>query len=171
MGSSGTEMGLFISTDSAGNVYITGTFEDAVDFGNDFGTTDIKTSAGNEDIFLVRINANGTYAGARRMGGVGKDWGTGTSADSSGNVYITGMFGDAVDFGNDFGTTDIKTSSGDKDIFITKLTVHFPIVDSHDFDGNNTSDVAVWRPSSGRWYVKGVGSYLWGILGDVPLVR
>ena len=34
-----------------------------------------------------------------------------------------------------------------------------------DFDGNGTSDVAVFRPSDGRWYVNGGTSVAWGTRG------
>jgi hypothetical protein len=47
--------------------------------------------------------------------------------------------------------------------------VHLPVFDGHDFDGDNTSDIAVWRPSSGRWYIRGIGVHVWGTSGDVPV--
>jgi hypothetical protein len=43
------------------------------------------------------------------------------------------------------------------------------IFDGHDFNGNGSSDVSVFRPSTGRWYIKGVGSYVWGTTGDIPV--
>jgi hypothetical protein len=30
------------------------------------------------------------------------------------------------------------------------------------------SELAVWRPSSGTWYVRGVGGVQWGAPGDIP---
>jgi hypothetical protein len=45
----------------------------------------------------------------------------------------------------------------------------FPIFHGHDFDGNGTADVSVFRPSNGYWYVRG-GSYVkWGVAGDIPV--
>jgi hypothetical protein len=45
----------------------------------------------------------------------------------------------------------------------------FYIFHGHDFDGNGSSDVSVFRPSNGRWYIKGVGGYIWGTIGDIPV--
>jgi hypothetical protein len=40
-----------------------------------------------------------------------------------------------------------------------------------DYDGNGRTDIAVFRPSSGYWFVKGQMIVQWGTSGDVPLVR
>jgi hypothetical protein len=41
--------------------------------------------------------------------------------------------------------------------------------DGHDFDGNGTSDVSVWRPYDGKWYIRGMTAIPWGIQGDIPV--
>lgn len=43
------------------------------------------------------------------------------------------------------------------------------IYDGHDFDGNGASDISVWRPSNGKWYIRDIGSYAWGAIGDIPV--
>ena len=46
-----------ITTDFSGNVYVTGFFSGTVNFGLDFGTTDNKTSAGQGDIFIAKLES------------------------------------------------------------------------------------------------------------------
>jgi hypothetical protein len=38
-----------------------------------------------------------------------------------------------------------------------------------DYDGNGTTDLAVWRPSNGTWYVHNGATTQWGEAGDVPV--
>jgi hypothetical protein len=121
MGGTLYDWGYMITTNSSGNVYVTGGFGGTVNFGLDFGATDNTTSAGARDIFIAKINANGTYGWTKIMGGTQQDMGQSITTDSSGNVYATGAFRDVVNFGLDFGTTDTKTSAGDADTYVIKL--------------------------------------------------
>jgi hypothetical protein len=144
------ESGSSIATDLAENIYVTGRFEQTVNFGADFGTSDIKASAGSSDVFVTQVYADGGYGWSHRVGGTSDDVGNCIDANLTGDSFITGHFTSSVDFGVDFGTTDIKTAGAEWFSFVTKLTVLLPIFDGHDFDGNGTTDIAVWRPSNGR---------------------
>jgi hypothetical protein len=119
MGGSSDDDGQAVAVDSSGNVYITGYFQQTVDF-NPGGTADSHTSAGYEDIFLTKINSDGSYGYTKTMGGNSDDDGQAVAVDGSGNVYITGSFQQTVDF-NPGGTADSHTSAGEEDIFLTKI--------------------------------------------------
>lgn len=60
---------------------------------------------------------------------------------------------------------------GSRDTFVTKL-IDIPlayIFDGHDFDANGSSEISIFRPSTGRWYVRDIGNYAWGTSGDIPI--
>ena len=40
---------------------------------------------------------------------------------------------------------------------------------TNDFNGNGTADLAVFRPSTGQWFINGVGSPSFGLTDDVPV--
>jgi hypothetical protein len=126
LGGPGEDRGLAGSADTSGNVFLTGAFSDTVDFREDWGTgVDLKTSNGWRDIFVTRINADGSYGWTRCMGGAESDWGYGIAADGSGSVYVTGAFKVSVDFRADWGDgSDWKSTPWANtwaDVFVTKI--------------------------------------------------
>jgi YVTN family beta-propeller protein len=46
---------------------------------------------------------------------------------------------------------------------------NYYVFHGHDFDGNGVSDISVWRPSNGRWYIRDQGVESWGRAGDIPV--
>jgi len=46
---------------------------------------------------------------------------------------------------------------------------HQPVYDGHDFNGDQRTDVAVWRPESGNWLIRGIGEVAYGQEGDIPV--
>ncbi|HEU0137242.1 MAG TPA: T9SS type A sorting domain-containing protein [Flavobacterium sp.] len=103
--------------DAAGNVYTTGYFTDTADFDIGSGTFNLSSN-GWYDIFVQKTDSNGNLVWAKQFGGGGFDLGTGISTDNAGNVFITGVFEESVDFSPGGGTL---TSLGGQDIFILKL--------------------------------------------------
>lgn len=82
--------------DASGNTYLTGTFgPNAL-----FGDTNLLAVEGEDDrdIFVSKLDSDGNWVWARRDGGVSVDGGVSIDIDSSGNLYVTGTFGDSVLF-------------------------------------------------------------------------
>jgi hypothetical protein len=119
MGGTGQEAGGLSTTDALGNIYTTGSFRNTVDFNPGAGTFNL-TSNGVNDIFIQKLDANGTFIWAKNMGGTGSASGAGITADALGNTYTTGAFENTVDFDPGAGTFNL-TSNGAYDIFIQKL--------------------------------------------------
>ncbi|HLP88021.1 MAG TPA: SBBP repeat-containing protein [Nostocaceae cyanobacterium] len=119
LGGSNRDRGNSIAVDSMGNVYTTGYFEGTADFDPGSGTSNL-TSNGDRDIFISKLNSNGSFAWAKNLGGSSIDYGNGIAVDSMGNVYTTGYFQNTVDFDPGSGTSNL-TSNGYNDIFISKL--------------------------------------------------
>ena len=52
---------------------------------------------------------------------------------------------------------------------VTPVTVHFAPSLPSDFNGDGTSDIAVFRPSTGTWYVRNQFTTQFGLPGDIPV--
>jgi outer membrane protein assembly factor BamB len=122
IGGSSYDWGSNVAVDSAGAVYTTGAFSGSVNFNP--GGQSILPSAGAVDIFVWKLNADGTFAAAAAMGGPGYDYVHGIALDAQGNVYTTGGFRDTANF-NPNGTYDLTVNGSDggyQDVFVSKLT-------------------------------------------------
>lgn len=118
-GGKGYNFSSTIRTDDKGNVYTCGSFEDIVNF-NPGIPTDTLSSNGSRDIFISKLDSQGNFICVKRMGGTGDDMGLGLAIDASNNIITTGYFNDKVDFDPSSNIFNL-TSSGDNDIFISKL--------------------------------------------------
>ncbi|MCE3294903.1 MAG: hypothetical protein K0R65_617 [Crocinitomicaceae bacterium] len=108
-----------MDVDLSGNVYTTGSFNETVDFDPDAGTS-YFTSAGNEDIFVHKMDPSGNFIWAKSFGGSSVDQSYSISTDSSGNVYTTGSFRESGDFNPGAGTNILSSVQND-DVFVQKM--------------------------------------------------
>ena len=101
-----------LATDGAGNLYVSGWFDDTNDFD---GTT--LTSYGGQDAFVAKYNSAGNLQWVRQAGGTSPDWdcARGVGVDAAGNVYVTGGFLGTATFDGTF-----LTSLGSEDCFLAK---------------------------------------------------
>jgi hypothetical protein len=114
---------LVVDTSTAtGGIYTTGFFQSIVDFDPGIGVYNL-TSAGDDDIFVSKLDSSGNFVWAIQMGGAAEDRSYSIAVDASsgtGAVYNTGFFNGTVDFNPGTGTYNL-VSAGLGDIFVSKL--------------------------------------------------
>src|SRR3569832_1372943 len=86
-----------LAVDGAGNAFVTGVFSGTRNFDLVSGA-DSHTSAGGDDVFITKINSNGTYGWSRTIAGTGNDEAYAVALDTAGNVYATGDVSGYTDF-------------------------------------------------------------------------
>ena len=119
IGGAGNDCAYSLCTDGFNNVYTAGSFNGTVDFDNGPLTHNI-TSAGSNDIFILKCDATGNFTTAKTMGGAGDDIAWAMAADNGGFIYTTGIYNGTADFDPGTGNYNL-TSSGGSDLFISKL--------------------------------------------------
>ncbi|WP_438001744.1 SBBP repeat-containing protein [Sorangium sp. So ce185] len=116
-GGPGTDEGRGIASDAAGNLYITGFFSGTVDFGDG-----PLTSAGQEDIFLVKLDPSGTLLWSKRFGSGLSEKGHAVAVDGSGNIVLSGSYTGGLGAATvDFGGGPLDNSDTYGLVFAVKL--------------------------------------------------
>ncbi|WP_438029707.1 hypothetical protein [Sorangium sp. So ce233] len=116
-GSTGLDNGLSIVSDASGNYYVSGDFEGTVDFG-----AGPLTSAGQSDIFLLKLDPSGLVIWSRRYGTEFDDWSGVMTVDGDGNIFLAGLYGGVMGMfpGPDFGGGPIS-GGDDTGVFVAKF--------------------------------------------------
>jgi gliding motility-associated-like protein len=86
------------AVDKWGNVYVTGYFEDTVQF----GTSTMQTTNAKTEMFLAKYNTTGGLVwikAANNKGDSSNNAGASVITDTLGNIYVTGNFYDSVEIG------------------------------------------------------------------------
>ena len=100
-----------IAVDNSGNVLVAGSMAETLAFGRDQ-----LTSAGADDMFVAKYNADGKRIWAKRFGGTDVDAFHSVVTDKNGNTYATGVFR------GQFSMTGRQvTSAGKADVLVIKL--------------------------------------------------
>jgi hypothetical protein len=128
-----------ISIDHEGNVFTTGYFKDTVDFDPGTGTANLASSTTYGNVFISKLDNDGDFVWAKRLGGTEVIRAKSVKTDAAGNIYTMGIFAGTIDFDPNAGTQILTTSMGpygwsNGNIFISKL----------DNDGNY-----IWAKNTG----------------------
>ena len=91
---------------------------------------------------------------------------TGNSYSSSPSISADGAYVAFASLATNLVAGQSDTN-GNYDVFLFKRTAGHPPVS--DFNGDGTSDIAVFRPSNGGWYIQGQAGAVFGTSTDIPV--
>lgn len=108
----GTATSLHISnthTNINNQFVVTGYFNHSVDFDMGSGNYTLTASGsfGDEDIFISSYDTAGNFNWAKEIGYWYKDFATGITCDTAGNIYTSGTYSNTVDFDPGAGTSTL----------------------------------------------------------------
>jgi len=115
-----------ITTNVLGNIIIAGSFSGTTDFDPGAGLNNL-TTAGADDIFILKLDAIGNFIWAKQAGGITADIPEAVALDPLENVYATGRFNLTSDFDPGPGTFNLTTvgnTDGITDVFVLKLAAN-----------------------------------------------
>ncbi len=101
-----------ISTDSDGNVIMTGYFYGTTMIGND-----VYTAYGSQDVFMAKFDPQGNFLWSYRAGGEMADYISAVNCDPDNNVIISGYYYNQIAFGD----TTLYSIAG-SDIYLAKYS-------------------------------------------------
>lgn len=117
-----------VASDSEGNVYVSGKFEDSLIIE---GQNQTITSNGMADIMLVKYDKNGNWQWTKQFGSTQEDNVFDTDCDNQGNVILSGYFQGVVQFGN-----FTLTSQGGFDMMVLKINPEGNVLWAKNFGGS-----------------------------------
>ena len=138
-----------VAIDATGNCFVTGWFANTANF----GATNL-VSAGGWDIFVAKLSPSGDLQWVRQIGGTYTwDWSWSVAADSSGNCYVAGKYGNTASFG----PTNL-TSTGGQDAFVAKYDGDGTLLWVRSGGGSTGDDigVSVTTDADGACYAAGI---------------
>ena len=158
-------------SDSLGNIYITGSFSDSLDFNPGSGIHHLYNEQFTA-IYLASYNKYGGFRWAFEIGKIGfLNQGSAIKVDNKGYLYLTGTFFGLVDFDPDTSVTSLLSDCG-SDCFFAKYDTLGNFVWVKHIDGNyETFGKSIQIAPSGNIYLAGwfrdptdfdpgVGSYI-----------
>src|SRR5262249_41449368 len=117
----------YVALDAAGNPWVAGGFCGTADF----GPYTLSAFTNSQDIFVAKLDGSsgavqkalqvGSHSGV--AGGTTSGWAQGLTLDAGGNVFVTGVFFNTVDFDPDPAAQYNLTPKGadSRDAFVLKL--------------------------------------------------
>ena len=115
----GIDRGSALDIDEANNIYISGSFQDSLDFDPGVDTL-YKQANGSRDFFILKLNSDGSFNWVNTYGGPFSDFCYDIKVDNQANIILTGTYRNQTFFDpND--TLQLLTGTQYHNLFILKL--------------------------------------------------
>ncbi|MBK7964976.1 MAG: T9SS type A sorting domain-containing protein [Bacteroidetes bacterium] len=152
---SASAVGINMAHDNFGNVFLSGTFQDTIDFDPGLGNAWLS-STGAYDIFLAKFNGQGNLIWVKAFAGTTFDGPVGLVVDNGGNPILLGQFQQTLDVNPDPNVSNNITSFGNEDLFLAKLDSTGNFLWAKQFGGANSDFPTMLRQDvSGNLIVSG----------------
>jgi hypothetical protein len=160
LGGSGVDNGEGIAMDRGGNVYVMG--DSTASWGSP-----LRAYSGGIDTFGANLTSSGALNSLAFLGGSDSDYGRGGIAVDESGTYISGY--SAATWGS-----PVRAFAGSySNAFAARVNLPHPCplagMPLYDLSGDCRTDVAVFRPSTGAWYIRNQYSTSYGSAGDRPV--
>jgi PKD repeat protein len=123
--------------DNQNNVYVSGTFSGTTDFDPGNGVLNY-THQGNSDMFIQKLDANGTLVWAITMGGPGDNEIAAICTDNQGHIFICGALTQEADMDPSSGIYEIGNSGGMAFVAAYDSEGNFIFANAYDTDASLT---------------------------------
>ncbi|MFK8038088.1 MAG: T9SS type A sorting domain-containing protein [Crocinitomicaceae bacterium] len=123
-----------VVTDSLNNIFITGLFEDTVDFDPSIDTFNL-ISSGNRDVFVIKLDYVGNLIWAKGFGSQYDVIASAIEIDDSSNIYLTGNYKYNMNVEINNVSTSLS-SNGISDAYVTKIDSNGSVIWLQSFGGN-----------------------------------
>ena len=140
-----------LSIDQAGNIYVCGQYRGIADFNAGAGNGQLS-SAGESDIYVLKLNPAGGFTWVRSIGGTKVETVDDLVVDPNGWVYTMGVFRNIADFDPGPGTANLSTIGIYANLFVQKM---------------DTAGTYVWAKQVGGTYFQYGNSIKVDALGDL----
>ncbi|MCX7745177.1 MAG: SBBP repeat-containing protein [Flavobacteriales bacterium] len=139
IGGNNRDVGKSIKMDAAGNAYVAG-HTLSTNYDVTMGTFQ-NSNSGNYDVFVTKLNSDGTsLVFSTYIGGSDDDFGTSIALDANGNTYITGST-TSFDYPTSVNAYQ-SNNDGFSDVFITKLNASGTTLHYSTYLGSSLNDYA-----------------------------
>jgi hypothetical protein len=114
-----SDIAMAVHVDTGGFIYFTGQYSGTIDFDPGPGIANL-TAVGFADLFTCKLDPTGNFIWVGGAGGPSNEPGMSLCSDLAGNVFVTGLFFDSVDFDPGPGMLVLTANGGQRDAFILK---------------------------------------------------